>query len=234
MGYGLRRLVNMLGGDTNVVAQYDFFQGCVNSSGVVGTWGDARGTSGFGPSLTASGATRPTYDSTNSQVTNSGLTSLSTTAISGFDASKALALVLFCTQSTTATNVLASIRDSTPANTYLQIQIAVGPVVQAQGLGSDTPISSTAVPSATYRTLIGSVNGSTGINMDAPSKTRASATGTAPASLNCALNLFSATGTTSITLCSFKGTVVVKGVPAAALCTELTRFGTARYGCVAY
>jgi len=74
-------LVSALGGNSVVAA---FYHGADLSSGLVSTWNDTRGSTGFGPALTASGGARPTangiksvtFSNASSTVMTSGLSSL--------------------------------------------------------------------------------------------------------------------------------------------------------------
>src|SRR5688572_24818600 len=57
-------IIASMGGDGNVPFFYDVRHNLGTSGGVVDTWDDVRGTSGFGPQLSSSGTQRPAYDGT--------------------------------------------------------------------------------------------------------------------------------------------------------------------------
>lgn len=228
---GLRRFINVCGGDSVVSGVHAYGFGASVTAGLVTTLTDARGSSGHGPSLT-SGAVGPTYDTTNLTITNSLTSYLQSATNAVYNAGTATALVVCGTQTTTSGGVMATVRDSSSGNSYVQVYNDGGDI-GAKGLGSDTPIAGTVAVSATvYRTMIGSVNGTTGINIDVPNQARASTTGTAQSSLSCALSLFGSWQAANPSVSSIRLAGVLNKVPATQLSNWIGQFMTWRYGAV--
>lgn len=87
-------LVTALGGDASVAAIYDTRYGVTTATGV-SQWADARGSSGFGPSMVqATGANQPTWDGALLTMTSDGVSKQLISALSPkFDISGAVTLV---------------------------------------------------------------------------------------------------------------------------------------------
>lgn len=82
-------LIAALGGDTHVLGFYDVRGGVHVTAGVVFQWDDIRGSSGFGPSLVATGTARPAWDATNLLITGDGVTNNLSVASTLWDLSTA-------------------------------------------------------------------------------------------------------------------------------------------------
>ncbi len=230
----LRRVVNACGGDAHVRAFYDVFTGVTLSGSNVTAVRDARGASGFGPSLTAPGGSQPTWDSVNRQITQTTAQYLTSAVVAAFDPSKAIALVLFGTQPTVANAYFAGLCDSAGQNTFLAFRVtATLGNIEAQGGNNDAIISSTIAASATkYRALIASMDGVSSIKIDVANHTRQSGAVTNNVSRSCALTIgacWPATFTTGAL--SWRGAMVLDHVPSAGEILALAQFGAGRYGC---
>lgn len=90
----LDTLITAVGGTASVKAVYDGRTNVNVIGGLVQTWDDARGSSGFGPSFTGFGATKPAYDATNKIITTSGANWLQTVVSAKFDVSGDLTYVV--------------------------------------------------------------------------------------------------------------------------------------------
>lgn len=179
-GDDLRQLVTALGGNASVPALYDLRRGVTASANLVSQLDDARGPSGFAPSITATTTQRPTLDPAALTLTFNGTTNRLASASSAvFDVSGACAVFLVAAIPTTGALAYPFTITNGVRLFDLRAPGATAPAVEADdGAGHILSTASTVVPSTTRRLWIISKNASTGIAIDVPNKTRASATNT--------------------------------------------------------
>lgn len=113
-------LITALGGDTVVKGAYDDDLNVAVTSAKVDSWGDARGTSGFGPSLvgqTGGGANKPAYTS-GSGITTDGTNYLATAAaFAGFDIGVPMWIATISTYNAAGFGFESALQDIAPSGT---------------------------------------------------------------------------------------------------------------------
>jgi hypothetical protein len=173
---------NLAGGDAALLAMYSTEYGITLGSagdfepGSVKQWDDARGASGFGPSLTQFAedvGQRPEWDATNKVVQFDGVHDhIETPTSAKFDLSVAVSLVLVGTFYQTSAQVQQG------GITGASFAHILGPRSAAGASGTITVVDpnnaadSTVLVSATRRLVICSKNATTGLAIDVPNHAR--------------------------------------------------------------
>lgn len=257
--FGHARIINMLGGHSHVLADFDVNVGVSSSlsQGTASFWNDVRGSSGFSPQLSSSwgGVGAIFYDTGSNQLTNqsSGSMQFRSTVGGQWSPVNPLSLCVFSTIPAQTQSVWAAVIDSINADSYVSLQTGVNsgqaPVIQVLSGFSDT-IAATSIGwqtyTGSYRTVIGccgtgSGMGTTGSAVYVPDQTQITNTAgyTINESLNSTLVLFNlwaaaklGNGQESPPQISMRGVMVMDHVVNYGESLYLGMFGAARYGCM--
>lgn len=230
-------LVSVLGGNASVPAFYDVRAG-VTATTTVSQWDDARGVTGFGPSLVqATANSRPTFDPFAQTLTFDATDdTLATGASALFALAVPITLVLIgAIQQTAAIAHCMAIADAAGLSRFMSIRgtaTASGVLaMQVQASGS----AGSVVVSTTRRCAIAGTDGTTGMTFDVPNVARvSSAAGASPASGNNILTLGNSfSGNVSPASLVVRAALVLNRQATAADVATLLAWAQANHGAVA-
>lgn len=185
-GNDIATIIAQLGGNAQVPAFYDSRYKVTTAAGpVVSQWDDARGSTGFGPSLIATGTSRPPWDATNTLI--GPFDGIDDEMVAGVNAAFALngACAVFLVASIPST---ASIRYPLIVANALSATSRLLGFRQAAGAGGTVlgesnngttlqTADSTIVVSATRRLWVASKNATTTVAIDVPNHAEVTAVG---------------------------------------------------------
>jgi hypothetical protein len=241
--WSLRRIIDRLGGDSSVLAIYHALYGVTTSSGNVTNWADARGSSGFGPTLVGGASHLPTFDTTNNLVSFAAGQYATTAASSLFDVSVPISLIgVGIFPNAAGSPIFAEISESASEVRHLALFTSSPNSNKFAAETASTFIAalSTAVGSTTARRLaVASTDNSTNVNIDVPNQARVSTsiTGNTNASGNNQLSLGAFFGAAADANSSggvnIRMVAVINQVVTAAQLTDLLNASTSDIGVVA-
>lgn len=234
---------NITGGDASILAYYSTeynvtTPGTGFEPGKVQQWDDARGSSGYGPSLTISDpleADRPDWDGTNKLITFDGANDFLTSAASSkFDLSGAKALIFVAAlRETTGTADNVAIMGGSYAR-FLAIRQAGGSSATITAVDPDDSADSTITVGTTRRLVIASKNGTNTHSIEVPNHAKVSTTaGGSQSAGNNSLTIGS--NTFPLALKSkpiVRAVVVLDHVPDATEVTAIKTWATTYHGAV--
>lgn len=174
-------LASALGDDGTgdvLLAIYDGRRNVTVSSGVVDSWADARGATGYGPALTATGVRRPGYDPVAETSNGDGVDDVMVTGTNAlFDLSGAKTLVAIgAITGGNSSRYLASIAKPGTFNPSLAIRAVTTDFYDAAAAGSSSRNKSTVAIGATRRVLIATTTPGT-VGIEIPDAARVTTTG---------------------------------------------------------
>ena len=228
-------LVSDLGGDAQVVSFYDTRVGVTASAGAVDAWRDARGASGYGPTLAASGARRPAWNAAALTIASDGADDELYSGISAaFDLSSAKAIVFVGAIPTGTGDQWATSITEGPSNSrFLAVRRSSTGMIAGQGLDAgyiDSPVQG----SATRRVAISSKSAAGVLGITVPDAAKATIAGTDPIAGGNALIVFSRrAGATKSLNATARAVLVLDTEPSAAQVTKIRDWAASVHGAVA-
>lgn len=173
---GVSTLVTALGGDSAVLHFADTRANVGTSGGVVDTWDDVRGTSGYGLQLTGTGTARPAWDGVNFRITFDGVNDQLLTAASALYAlDTAKALIYIGSFPTVASDSIPVSINNGDRTRFLEFEEDFNATTRPAAFGTGSiRISATAAVTtgATRRLFVASKNNATNISVEVPTDTK--------------------------------------------------------------
>ena len=160
------QFVTAMGGNSVVLGLYDARYGVTQSGGAVSEWDDARGASGYGPSLTATGTGQPAWDATNLLLTFDGVNNIMASATSSlYDMSVAKTVVLVTQGAISGYKTLLAL-DNAAKTHYFGLSTRGGATYFSEawnGSGANPLVNSGVASSASRRLVYAQIDGSTAL-----------------------------------------------------------------------
>jgi len=231
---------NISGGDATILGLYEATSGITQASNLVSQWDDARGAAGFGPSLTASGSAKPTWDGVNMLVSGDAVAMEMTTAADAkFDLSNAISLCVvgvFPNNASGGIRYAASICNATTPTKMVAVATPAssGNIIQGVFFPDPQILATLVATGASRRLAISTKTAGTTITTQVASQAAISGTISAnPATGNNRLSLFTFfTGSGNFGDATVRAVVVLNRVATAGDLTALSSWATSFHGAI--